>query len=116
MIPASRSYPPQGLPPADRPVSAVGGAGWGRPQPAAGLAPDAKLATVAREFEGIFLSQLLRDARKGGLAEGLFDSPETRTFQDMLDTEIARSAGGGLELGIARALVDQLSPALGTGR
>lgn len=139
MIPASRAYPhpapPLGVPAAQPranvmpagsgPVSVTAGAGagvgagaagWGRPAPNAGLAPDAQLETVAREFEALFLSQLLRDARKGGLGDGLLDSAEARSFQDMLDTEIARGASGGMDLGIARALVGQLSPAVGAGR
>lgn len=89
----------------------AGAAGWGRPQVAADATPMAKLESVAKEFEGVFLAEFLKSAREGGLGEGLFDNSQTETFQQMLDTELARSAtAGNMDLGIARALVNQLGP------
>jgi flagellar protein FlgJ len=110
MIPVSRVLPAQTVA-----ASASAGPGWGRPQVAGGADPQAQLHAAAKEFEGLFLAQMLRDARESSLAEGLFDSSQTRTFQSMLDTEVARGAAGALDLGIARALVVQLGPRAGVG-
>lgn len=98
-----------------RQIGASGGAGWGRPQIAAGASAGDQLAAAAQEFEGLFLAQFLKEARDGGLGEGLFDNAHSDTFQSMLDTELARGAtAGAMDLGIARALVAQLGPQVRT--
>jgi len=89
------------------------GPGWGRPnmQPAGNQR--AQIEAAAKEFEGMFLSEFLRQGRDSSLAEGLLESSSARTFQGMLDTELARGASGGVDLGIAKAMVNQLAPRVG---
>lgn len=68
---------------------------------------------VARQFESLFINQLLRSMRESNAAlneDSLFNSNETKMYQDMLDQqmgiEIAQSGG----LGLADVLVRQLLP------
>ncbi len=88
------------------------GAAWVRPSVQTGASQRAQLQDVAKEFEAVFLNEFLKQARAGELAEGLFSSEASKTFQGMLDTEVARSATRGVNLGIADAMVQQLGRAV----
>lgn len=68
------------------------------------------LRSVAEEFEAIFAQQMIKQARDSKLAEDLFAGTGNETFRTMLDEEYARKMAHGSSLGIADALVQQLSP------
>ncbi|GAB6042529.1 flagellar assembly peptidoglycan hydrolase FlgJ [Endothiovibrio diazotrophicus] len=71
--------------------------------------PQGVLREVAGQFEALFMEQLLKNMRAGSLGEGLFDSDQTRTYQEMWDKQLAKdlsTKGGGL--GLADLLVQQL--------
>ena len=71
-----------------------------------------QLYNVAKEYESIFLAEFLKQARQGELAEGMFSSEAGKTFQGMLDVEVARSSSTGITLGLAEAIVMQLGAGL----
>ena len=89
--------------------ASVAGPGWGRPNIRTDNAGAAELRQAAEEFEAMFLDYFLQQARKSQLADGLLRSSAGETFQGMLDQEYARTASGGLSLGIADALYAQFA-------
>jgi flagellar protein FlgJ len=87
----------------------VAGPGWGRPNIRTDNAGAAELRQAAEEFEAMFLDYFLQQARKSQLADELLNSSAGATFQGMLDQEYARTASGGLALGIADELYAQFA-------
>ena len=67
------------------------------------------LQDVADQFEAIFLETLLRQARESKLSEGLFDSKADDNFEQMFDQELANSSSKIVDIGIADAIVRQMS-------
>tara|TARA_B100000902_G_scaffold239032_1_gene226359 strand:- start:281 stop:634 length:354 start_codon:yes stop_codon:yes gene_type:complete len=67
------------------------------------------LREVADQFESIFLETLLSSARKSKLADGLFDSKADDNFEQMFDQEIAKTSSKTVDLGIAEAIIRQMS-------
>ena len=65
---------------------------------------DVQIEQVAEEFEALFVSQMLNQAYKNKLADGLFDSSENETFQSMLNQELGRKIATNSNFGIADAL------------
>lgn len=77
--------------------------------------PD-ELRKAARDFESLFLTQVVKAMRKtvpeGGLFKrGLADN----IYQEMLDEEYGKGLAQSQGMGLADVIVDQLSPALGQG-
>jgi flagellar protein FlgJ len=91
------------------------GPAWGRPLIRPAGDEREQIRAAAKEFEALFLVDLLRQAREGKLAEDVLGSSEGDTFRAMFDAEIARAAGAGLNLGIADAMADQLTQRAGQG-
>jgi peptidoglycan hydrolase FlgJ len=90
-------------------ATAATGPGWGRPDIRTDGAGPAELRQAAEEFEAMFLNQFLQQARKSQLSDSLLTSSAGDTFQGMLDQEYARTASGGMSLGIADALYAQFA-------
>ena len=67
------------------------------------------LQSVADQFEAIFLEALLRQARESKLSDGLFDSKADDNFEQMFDQELANSTSKLVDIGIADAVVRQMS-------
>ena len=63
-----------------------------------------QLKDVAEEFEALFVSQMLNQAYKSKLADGIFDSSENETYQSMLNQELGRKFATNSNFGIADAL------------
>jgi peptidoglycan hydrolase FlgJ len=61
---------------------------------------DETLHKVAGQFEALFVNMMLKSMRQASLAEGIFDTPQTETYQEMADQQLAMdlSARGGLGL------------------
>jgi len=69
------------------------------------------LEEVARQFESIFLSEMLKSMRKAGdvLSEGNYlKSSQSEFYRDMFDSQMSLSMTGGEGTGLADALVRQL--------
>ena len=58
------------------------------------------LRQVAGQFEALFVNMMLKSMRQASLAEGVFDTPQTETYQEMADQQLSMdlSARGGLGL------------------
>lgn len=71
----------------------------------------AALEEVARQFESVFLSEMLKSMRKAGevFAEGNYlNTDQSQMYQDMFDSQLSLSMTGGQGTGLAEALVRQL--------
>ena len=67
------------------------------------------LRAVAKQFEALFLQQMLKGMRDASLGEGLLDSKAGDMYQDMFDKQISLNMSQGKGIGIADMLVRQLS-------
>jgi flagellar protein FlgJ len=70
------------------------------------------LKNVAEQFEAIFVHQMLKQARQGKLADGIFNSEAQDTFNNMLDIEYSQILSKKNNFGIAEALIKQFEPHL----
>ena len=68
------------------------------------------LRAVAQQFESLFIGMMLKSMRDAKLGDGLFDSDQSRFYQDMFDQQLSVSLSQGRGLGIADLLVRSLSP------
>ena len=73
------------------------------------LAKNDELRGVANQFEAIFLEMLLKQARESKLSEGLFDTKSDDNFVQMFDAELAKSSSKNVDIGIAEAIIRQMS-------
>ncbi|MGB5544667.1 MAG: flagellar assembly peptidoglycan hydrolase FlgJ [Gammaproteobacteria bacterium] len=77
------------------------------------------LREVARQFESLFTSMMLKSMRDASMEDPLFGSDSQRAYRDMFDQQMAVEMSRGKGLGIADMLVRQLSGSLqiesGTG-
>ena len=70
--------------------------------------PDA-LKEVARQFEAIFLSNVLKSMREAKLADGITDNDQSKFYNDMYDQQLAVHLSGKPGVGLADLIVKQLS-------
>ena len=69
------------------------------------------LRESSREFETLYVMEMLKAMRKAIPDGGLFEkSMSTELFQDMIDMETAKSATRGPGLGLAAAMYEQMAP------
>lgn len=70
---------------------------------------DEALKTVTREFESLFLNELLKDMRAGSLEGGLFGKDRAlQMYREMHDEALAGEMARAGGLGIGKLLYDQL--------
>ena len=67
------------------------------------------LQIVANQFEAIFLEMLLKQARDSKLSDGLFETKSDDNFVQMFDAELAKSSSESVDIGIAEAIIKQMS-------
>lgn len=67
------------------------------------------LKEVARQFEAIFLSNVLKGMRDAKLADGITDSDQSKFYNDMYDKQLAVHLSGKPGVGLADLIVKQLS-------
>lgn len=72
-----------------------------------------RLAVAAKQFEAIFIRQVLAAARQAGLGESLLGGKGIETFRQMQDENFADLAAERGAFGIAAAIERQLSAQLG---
>ena len=68
-----------------------------------------ELKAVADQFEAIFLEMLLKQARDSKLSDGLFDNNSDDNFVQLFDRELAKSSSEKVDIGIAQAIINQMS-------
>jgi peptidoglycan hydrolase FlgJ len=68
---------------------------------------DTTLKATAKQFEAIFLRQMIASMRSPSLGADLFGSDAAKQFRDMSDARLADSMAG--TFGIAQLLEKQLS-------
>jgi len=71
--------------------------------------PDVALRQVAEQFEAIFMQMMLKSMRSASMGNSLFDSDQSKMYQDMFDNQLSLSLSKGQENGLADILVRQLS-------
>jgi len=77
--------------------------------------PKAAVREAAKQFEGMFMQQLLKSMREASASSGMLDNAGTKMGNEMLDTQlVSKMTGqaGGLSDIIARQLDKQLSQPL----
>ncbi|PTQ08141.1 flagellar biosynthesis protein FlgI [Sphingomonas oleivorans] len=66
-----------------------------------------KLRDVAKQFEAVFLRQMIGSMRSAGLGDDILGSSATDQFRDMSDARTAESMAEKGVLGIAEMLIGQ---------
>ncbi len=66
------------------------------------------LEEVANQFEAFFLKMMLKQMRDASLGDGIFDSDQSRMYQDMMDQQLALNLAEKRSIGIADSIVKQL--------
>jgi len=69
---------------------------------------DAALQAVARQFEALFLQQMLKTMRDAELGQGLFDNDQSRLYTDLYDKQLALNLSSDKGIGLADMLYQQL--------
>ncbi|MDO9423177.1 MAG: flagellar assembly peptidoglycan hydrolase FlgJ [Methylobacter sp.] len=67
------------------------------------------LKEVARQFESIFLNNVLKSMRQAKLADGAMDNDQSKFYNDMYDQQLAVHLSGSPGVGLADLIVKQLS-------
>ncbi|MFD2112982.1 flagellar assembly peptidoglycan hydrolase FlgJ [Thiorhodococcus fuscus] len=70
----------------------------------------AGLESAARAFEALMVGQMLKQMRAASFGDGIFDSEQTKLYQDLYDQQIASVISQGDGMGIRKALLRQLAP------
>lgn len=65
---------------------------------------------VAQQFEALFLNNILKQMRSAKLADSIFDSDQSKTYNEMYDQQLAQHLAGKPGVGLADLIVKQLSP------
>jgi len=66
------------------------------------------LKEVAKQFEAIFLGNILKGMREAKLADGIADSDQSKFYNDMYDQQLAVHLSGKPGVGLADLIVKQL--------
>ena len=66
-----------------------------------------ELKEISNQFESIFINQLLKQARKNKIENGLFDSEAINTFNSMIDEQYSEILSQKTNFGISDALFNQ---------
>jgi flagellar protein FlgJ len=72
-----------------------------------------QLKAVARQFEAVFLRQMIGSMRTASLGDGLLDSDASNQFRDMADARTADAMAEKGALGIADMLLRQFGDGAG---
>lgn len=75
----------------------------------AGHDPKANIKAVAQQVEGMFVQMMLKSMREALPKDGMFSSDQTRLYISMYDQQIAQHMSAGKGLGLAEAMVKQMS-------
>jgi flagellar protein FlgJ len=67
------------------------------------------LKEVAKQFESIFINNVLKSMRAAKLADGAMDNDQSKFYNDMYDQQLAVHLSGSPGVGLADLIVKQLS-------
>jgi len=67
-----------------------------------------RLEAVAKQFEGIFLQMMLKSMRDANMGDDLFDSDQSKMYQDLFDKQISLELAGKSGFGLADMMVRQM--------
>jgi flagellar protein FlgJ len=81
----------------------------------AAASPQQSLKTVAKQFDAVFMQMMLKSMRDATPQDGPLDSREGTQFTSMLDEQLAQQLSSR-GVGVADALIKQLSPMAGGNR
>ncbi|BBL60097.1 flagellar assembly peptidoglycan hydrolase FlgJ [Methylomonas koyamae] len=70
----------------------------------------AAVKEVAKQFESLFLSMMMKSMREAKLADGILDSQQSQFYRDMYDQQMAMHLAGKPGIGFADLIAKQLSP------
>lgn len=65
---------------------------------------------AAQQLESVFLGMVLKSMRDATPQDGMFDSDQTRSFQSMMDQQLAQTLAARGQIGLAAMLEKQLLP------
>ena len=74
-----------------------------------------ELKEISNQFESIFINQILKQARKNKIENGLFDSEAISTFNSMIDQKYSEILSEKTNLGISEALFNQFKSHIDSG-
>ena len=69
---------------------------------------------ASKQFEVMFMQMVLKSMREATPSDGMFSSPQEKTYTSMLDQQLSQNLSGR-GLGLAEAMYTQLSRTMGTG-
>lgn len=72
----------------------------------------AALESTARAFESLLTGQMIKQMRASSSGGGLFDSEQTKLYQDLYDQQTASVLSQGEGLGLRKVLMRQLAPSV----
>jgi peptidoglycan hydrolase FlgJ len=81
---------------------------------AAARDPKTAIRETAKQFEALFMQQLMKSMREATMSSGMLDNSGTQLGTEMLDTQYANKMSG-LPGGLAAAIARQLERQLGSG-
>ncbi|MGZ5238351.1 MAG: glucosaminidase domain-containing protein, partial [Caldimonas sp.] len=81
---------------------------------AAARDPKAAIRETAKQFEALFMQQLMKSMREATMSSGMLDNSGTQLGTEMLDSQYAAKMSG-LPGGLAAAIARQLERQLGSG-
>ena len=70
----------------------------------------AAIKEVAKQFESVFLTMVLKGMRQAKLADGVLDNKQSEFYRDMYDQQMAVHLAGEPGIGLADLIAKQLSP------
>jgi flagellar protein FlgJ len=76
--------------------------------------PKAAIAAAAKQFEAMFMQQLMKSMRDSTMASGMLDNSGTQMGTEMLDTQFANKMSGQPG-GLADVIAKQLQRSMGNG-
>ena len=79
---------------------------------AAARDPKAAIKEAAKQFEGLFMQELMKSMRQATMASGMLDNAGTQLGTEMLDTQFAAKMTG-LKGGLSEAIARQLERQMG---
>ncbi len=74
----------------------------------ANIKPDQAIEKVAQQFESVFVQMMLKAMRETVPEGGLFGDEATKTFEQMLDSQLSVTLSEGGGIGLAPVIARQL--------
>ena len=96
------------------PSGALGGPSLDQLKANAGRDPKAAIRETAKQFEALFMQQIMKSMREATMSSGMLDNEGTKLGSEMLDSQYATKMTG-LPGGLTDAIARQLERQMGVG-